>query len=53
MAKRRSAAGTRRHSPRQQYCAIQKHVYVFLASPVCSSFITGELGPVIGGYDTR
>ncbi len=28
-------------------------LYVFLASPVCSSFITGEVVPVIGGYDTR
>jgi NAD(P)-dependent dehydrogenase (short-subunit alcohol dehydrogenase family) len=25
-------------------------VYVFLASPVCSSYITGEVIPVIGGY---
>jgi NAD(P)-dependent dehydrogenase (short-subunit alcohol dehydrogenase family) len=24
--------------------------YVFLASPVCSSYITGEILPVIGGY---
>lgn len=24
--------------------------YVFLASPVCSSFITGEILPIIGGY---
>jgi len=28
-------------------------LYVFLASPVCSSFITGEIVPVIGGYDSR
>ncbi len=28
-------------------------LYVFLASPVCSSYITGEVVPVIGGYDTR
>ena len=25
--------------------------YVFLASPQCSSYITGEILPVIGGYD--
>jgi len=25
-------------------------LYVFLASPVCSSYITGEIYPVIGGY---
>lgn len=25
--------------------------YVFLASPQCSSFITGEILPIIGGYD--
>jgi NAD(P)-dependent dehydrogenase (short-subunit alcohol dehydrogenase family) len=25
--------------------------YVFLASPQCSSFITGEILPVIGGYE--
>lgn len=25
--------------------------YVFLAAPVCSSYITGELLPIIGGYD--
>jgi len=25
-------------------------VYVFLASPVCSSYITGEVIPVVGGY---
>ncbi len=25
--------------------------YVFLAAPTCSSYITGELIPVIGGYD--
>jgi len=25
-------------------------IYVFLASPVCSSYITGEIFPVIGGY---
>jgi NAD(P)-dependent dehydrogenase (short-subunit alcohol dehydrogenase family) len=24
--------------------------YVFLASPQCSSYITGEILPVIGGY---
>ena len=24
--------------------------YVFLAAPVCSSFITGEILPIIGGY---
>ena len=24
--------------------------YVFLASPQCSSFITGEILPIIGGY---
>jgi hypothetical protein len=24
--------------------------YVFLASPHCSSFITGEILPIIGGY---
>ena len=24
--------------------------YVFLASPQCSSFITGEVLPIIGGY---
>ena len=28
-------------------------VYVFLASPICSSYITGEIIPVIGGYDSR
>jgi NAD(P)-dependent dehydrogenase (short-subunit alcohol dehydrogenase family) len=28
-------------------------LYVFLASPVCSSFITGEIIPVVGGYDSR
>jgi hypothetical protein len=26
-------------------------LYVFLASPVCSSYITGEIVPVIGGYE--
>ncbi|MDQ8699221.1 SDR family oxidoreductase [Hyphomicrobium sp. LHD-15] len=25
--------------------------YVFLAAPTCSSYITGELIPIIGGYD--
>jgi|SRR4051812_43873061 hypothetical protein len=25
-------------------------VYVFLASPQCSSYITGEILPIIGGY---
>jgi NAD(P)-dependent dehydrogenase (short-subunit alcohol dehydrogenase family) len=25
--------------------------YVFLAAPACSSYITGELLPIIGGYD--
>jgi NAD(P)-dependent dehydrogenase (short-subunit alcohol dehydrogenase family) len=25
-------------------------IYVFLASPVCSSYITGEIYPVVGGY---
>jgi NAD(P)-dependent dehydrogenase (short-subunit alcohol dehydrogenase family) len=25
-------------------------LYVFLASPVCSSYITGEIVPVVGGY---
>jgi NAD(P)-dependent dehydrogenase (short-subunit alcohol dehydrogenase family) len=25
--------------------------YVFLAAPTCSSYITGELLPIIGGYD--
>ena len=25
-------------------------LYVFLASPVCSSYITGEIYPVVGGY---
>ncbi len=24
--------------------------YVFLAAPTCSSYITGELPPIIGGY---
>ena len=24
--------------------------YVFLASPQCSSYITGEILPIIGGY---
>ena len=24
--------------------------YVFLASPHCSSYITGEILPIIGGY---
>lgn len=28
-------------------------VYVFLASPVCSSYITGEIIPVIGGYESH
>ena len=28
-------------------------LYVFLASPVCSSYITGEVVPVIGGYESR
>ncbi len=27
--------------------------YVFLASPQCSSYITGEILPVIGGYGSR
>ena len=27
--------------------------YVFLASPHCSSYITGEVLPVIGGYISR
>jgi len=27
--------------------------YVFLASPVCSSYMTGEIIPVIGGYTSR
>ena len=27
-------------------------LYVFLASPVCSSYITGEIVPVIGGYQS-
>jgi NAD(P)-dependent dehydrogenase (short-subunit alcohol dehydrogenase family) len=27
-------------------------VYVFLAAPVCSSYITGEIIPVIGGYSS-
>jgi NAD(P)-dependent dehydrogenase (short-subunit alcohol dehydrogenase family) len=25
--------------------------FVFLAAPVCSSYITGEVLPIIGGYD--
>jgi len=25
-------------------------MYVFLASPVCSSYVTGEIFPIIGGY---
>ena len=25
-------------------------LYVFLASPVCSSYITSEIDPVVGGY---
>ncbi len=28
-------------------------LYVFLAAPVCSSYITGEVVPVIGGYVSR
>jgi NAD(P)-dependent dehydrogenase (short-subunit alcohol dehydrogenase family) len=28
-------------------------LYVFLAAPVCSSYMTGEIVPVIGGYDSR
>ena len=24
--------------------------FVFLAAPVCSSYITGEILPIIGGY---
>ena len=28
-------------------------LYVFLASPVCSSYIAGEVIPVIGGYTSR
>ncbi len=28
-------------------------LYVFLAAPVCSSYITGEIVPVIGGYESR
>lgn len=28
-------------------------LYVFLASPVCSSYLTGEVVPVIGGYQSR
>ena len=28
-------------------------LYVFLAAPVCSSYITGEILPVIGGYESR
>ena len=27
-----------------------KHIDVFLASPDCSSYITGEILPMIGGY---
>jgi NAD(P)-dependent dehydrogenase (short-subunit alcohol dehydrogenase family) len=27
--------------------------YVFLASPQCSSYITGEVLPIIGGYSSR
>jgi NAD(P)-dependent dehydrogenase (short-subunit alcohol dehydrogenase family) len=27
--------------------------YVFLASPHCSSYITGEVLPVVGGYNSR
>jgi NAD(P)-dependent dehydrogenase (short-subunit alcohol dehydrogenase family) len=25
--------------------------FVFLAAPACSSYITGEVLPIIGGYD--
>jgi NAD(P)-dependent dehydrogenase (short-subunit alcohol dehydrogenase family) len=28
-------------------------LYVFLAAPVCSSYITGEVVPIIGGYESR
>jgi NAD(P)-dependent dehydrogenase (short-subunit alcohol dehydrogenase family) len=28
-------------------------LYVFLAAPVCSSYITGEVLPVVGGYESR
>jgi len=28
-------------------------VYVFLAAPSCSSYITGEVIPVVGGYQSR
>lgn len=27
--------------------------YVFLAAPVCSSYITGEVLPVVGGSEGR
>jgi NAD(P)-dependent dehydrogenase (short-subunit alcohol dehydrogenase family) len=25
--------------------------YVFLAAPACSSYITGEILPIVGGYE--
>ena len=33
-----------------QYVTLLVPAYVFLAAPTCSSFITGEILPIIGGY---
>jgi NAD(P)-dependent dehydrogenase (short-subunit alcohol dehydrogenase family) len=44
-------ANTRMKRPAQpEECA---PAYLFLASPQMSSFITGEILPVIGGYTDR
>ena len=33
----------------RDFFAQEKPAYVFLAAPVCSSYITGEVLPVLGG----
>jgi hypothetical protein len=38
-----------RHRP-AFHVAVAKAVFVFLAAPSCSSYITGEILPIIGGY---
>ncbi|QGM44451.1 hypothetical protein [Methylocystis heyeri] len=40
----------------REHRELQKHVeeiapaFVFLAAPACSSYITGEILPIVGGY---
>jgi len=44
------AASSRRNAPRPAQPEEIAPAFVFLAVPACSSYITGEILPVIGGY---